>query len=102
MNAAALLARAARDERRIVDAFRSKGALTLGSALELRTLGLTDSRALRTMVADAIIKKAGPDRWFLDETGWASRRGITRRTMLRVAMALGVAIVAALIYFASR
>jgi len=102
MTAAAALALAARDERRIVGLFRAKGALTLGSAQGLRTLGLADSKALRTMVTDAVVRKAGPDRFFLDEAGWASRRRLNGRTMLRIAAAVGIALAAGALYLASR
>jgi hypothetical protein len=101
MKTAAGLARTARAERRIVSAFRAQGALSL-AALGLPKLGLLDGPTLNKLVADGILKKAGPDRWFLDEQTWASRRRLHGPTLLRIAMALGVALVAVALYLASR
>lgn len=44
------------------------------TARPLRDLGLKDTVVLRGMIASAVIRKAGPERYFLDEAVWAARR----------------------------
>ena len=63
----------ARQRLRIVGAFRAERALSGPSARKLRDLGLKDTRVLQDMITSAVIRKAGPERYFLDERVWASR-----------------------------
>jgi hypothetical protein len=62
-----------RDERTIVSAFRNRGALTGLTAQPLPALGLGNSAALRRMVTDLVVRRAGPHRYYLDEGMWATR-----------------------------
>jgi len=94
MGTAAAVARTAADQRRIVKAFRSASAMTGATARRLREMGLNDSGRLRWMVRSTIIRRAGPERYFLDEAELTSRRRVKGRTVLRVALALGAAVAA--------
>jgi len=64
----------ARSRRQIVGAFRTVRALSGPSARRLRDLGLRDTEVLRDLVTLAVIRKAGPERYFLDEEVWAAQR----------------------------
>jgi hypothetical protein len=66
----ALLARA---HRQIIGAFRAARALSGPSARRLRDLGLKDTEVFRQLISLAVIRKAGPERYFLDEEVWAAR-----------------------------
>jgi hypothetical protein len=66
----ALLARA---HRQIIGAFRAERALSGPSARRLRELGLKDTEVFRELIGLAVIRKAGPERYFLDEEVWAAR-----------------------------
>ena len=74
MSTNAGLALTARFERQIVKTFRAQSALSGPSAQRLRDLGLKDSPALRALVTSQVLRKAGPERFFLDENVWAARR----------------------------
>jgi hypothetical protein len=87
---AAALARTAGDQRQIVNAFRAAGALTGARARRLRDLGLNDGRVVRSMVTATIIRRAGPGRYYLDETVWATRRQLRGRTVLLLLIGIGV------------
>jgi len=90
MSTTAALALTAANERQIIEAFRGLRAVNLKAARQLRELGLNDSKALRGMVAATIIRRAGPQRYFLDESVWAGRRGVAGSTAVRVAVVLAV------------
>jgi hypothetical protein len=64
----------ARSQRQIVGAFRAEHALSGPTARRLRDLGLRDSEVLRELVTLSVIRKAGPERYFLDEGVWAAQR----------------------------
>jgi hypothetical protein len=73
MDATPALAFVARRERRIVAIFRQKGATSGPTAQRLQQLGLNDGRILRGLIATSIIRKAGPERYFLNEQAWNTR-----------------------------
>jgi hypothetical protein len=83
-----------RFERQIINAFRSERAVSASSAQRLRDLGLKDSMALRELVTSSVIRKAGPERFFLDEGVWAARRHPT--TWHLVLVVVGVLLVVGL------
>jgi hypothetical protein len=64
---------AARFQRQIIGAFRAERALSGPSARRLRELGLRDTQVLQELITLAVIRKAGPERYFLDEEAWAAR-----------------------------
>lgn len=96
------LALAASNARKIVGAFRAAGALSGSRARHLADLRLNNSAALRELIQARVVRKAGTDRYFLDEAVWAERRRLAAGTMLRVAVPLVLALVAAVLYWGGR
>ena len=81
-----------RFQLQIIGAFRTRRALSGATARRLRDLGLRDSQALRELIAGAVIRKAGPERYFLDETAWASRRDWPVWQLLLVVLGVFIAL----------
>ncbi len=71
----------ARVERDIVKAFRGRRAISGATAAKLRELGLKDTPVFRHLITATIVRKAGPDRFFLHEPTWAARSNVSWRTM---------------------
>ena len=92
----------AASEMLIVRAFRHERAVTIRAAKSLSDLRLHDSKILQSMVGAAILRRAGPNRYFLDERVWASRRTVSTRTMLRVVVGVVLSVSAIAIYLAGR
>jgi hypothetical protein len=63
-----------RYQLQIIKAFRSERALSGQSARKLRELGVKDTEAFRGLIDTFVIRKAGPERFFLDEKVWVSQR----------------------------
>ena len=74
MSTTAELALTTRFEQQIINAFRGERAISAPQAQRLRDLGLKESRFLTALVTSSVIRKAGPERYFLDEEVWAARR----------------------------
>lgn len=89
---------AARYERQVVKAFRARQALSGPSAQKLRDLGLKDTDQLRRMVAATILRKAGPERFFLHEPTWAARDDMSWKTVRRLALGAGVVVGLVVLY----
>ena len=98
MGVDAALALTAANARRIVDAFRKERALNEALARPLRKLGLSDSRTLRQMVVSTVIRRAGPQRYFLDEKTWAERRQLRWRMVARTLVVLAIVAAGAALY----
>lgn len=92
----------ARYERQVVKAFRSRGAISGPTARRLRDLGLKDNDHLRVLVTETILRKAGPERYFLHEATWAARDHMTWRTVGRLAAVAGVVLLGVVIYLLTR
>lgn len=90
----------ASNEQQIVRAFRSVRAVTLRTARSLSDLGLNNSQALQKMVTATILRRAGPERYFLDEAVWASRRSMSGRNAWRIGFALLIAAALGALYLA--
>lgn len=91
-----------RFQLQIVRAFQAERADTAPRARRLRDLGLRDSQVLQDLVASAVLRKAGPERYFLDEEVWARRRHLPAWQLLLVIVGvLGVVGLGAL-YLGSR
>jgi hypothetical protein len=97
MGTAAALILTAASQRQIVKAFRAEQAMSGPGARRLKDLGLTNSSALQGLISLAVIRRAGPERYFLDESLWTSRRHLEWRTVLRITMVVVLVAVAALI-----
>jgi hypothetical protein len=92
----------ARYERQVVKAFRARKAISGPSAQRLRDLGLKDTQHLRRMVSETVLRKAGPERFYLHEPTWASRDHMSWQTVRRLAAATGVVLLVLAIYLWSR
>jgi hypothetical protein len=97
MTAVTSLASTLRHERKIVAAFRQLGAISGERAQRLKKLGLSDGPILRGLVTAEIVRRAGAERYFLDEQVWATRRRLPARTVLMLVLAIGLAAVFAAI-----
>ena len=91
-----------RFEHQIVTAFRVERAVSGSSARRLRDLGLKDTRVLRELVTISVIRKAGPDRYFLDEGVWAARRHAPAWHLVLVVVAVFVTLALGAFYLNSR
>lgn len=96
------LSLAASNARKVVGAFRAAGALSGGRARHLTDLRLNNSAALRELIEAKVIRKAGADRYYLDEAVWAQRRRLAVSTILRLGIPLVLALLAALFYWGGR
>ena len=96
------LALAASNARKVVGVFRAAGAVNGRRAVLLADVRLNNSAALRDLVQSRVVRKAGADRYFLDEAVWAQRRRVAAGTLLRVAAPVGLALLAAWLYWAAR
>lgn len=92
----------ARYERQVVKAFRARKALSGPTAQRLRDLGLKDTAHLRRMVVETVLRKAGPERYFLHEPTWASRSHMSWQTVRRLAVATGLVLFVLAIYLWTR
>jgi hypothetical protein len=92
----------ARNERYIVQAFRKGKAVSGPSAQRLRTLGLKDTVALQELITATIVRKAGPDRFFLHEPTWVARDHMSWHTVRLLGAGLGIIALAVLAYFILR
>lgn len=75
--AAVILAR----ERRMVNRVRTAGAVTPEQARTLDELGISKGVILRRLRERAVIRQAGPDRFYLDEPSWEAVRRSRRRAI---------------------
>jgi len=102
MGTPAALAFTAKREREIIAVFRQEHATSGPKAQPLRQLGLRDSRVLRSLITATVIRKAGPERYFLDETAWAARPQPTLDPRRVILFLVGLAVVAIVIFLARR
>jgi hypothetical protein len=96
------LAIAASRAAKVVGAFRAAGAVSGSTARRLADLRLNQSSALSELIQSRAVRKAGTDRYFLDEAVWAQRRQLATSTVLRLAIALVLGLVAWLLIAGSR
>jgi hypothetical protein len=76
-------------EKRIVSAFRRVGATTSAAAVAPETIGVSEHFAFRHLRRHAVLREAGPGRYYLDEPSWEAWRLLRRRLVL-VAIGLGL------------
>lgn len=89
---------AERFERDIVKIFRRHWATNATAARRLRDMGLKDTDVLKGLVATTVLRRAGPERYFLHEPTWNARSHMSWPTVRRVAV-LGALVLAAVIYW---
>lgn len=87
----------ARFERDIVKIFRRHWATSAGAARRLRDMGLKDTDALQGLVTATVLRRAGPERYFLHEQTWAARDHMSWSTVGRLGILLLVVAVGAYI-----
>jgi hypothetical protein len=81
---------AARYERDMVKIFRRHWATSAPAARRLRDLGIKDSSVLQGLLASTVLRRAGPERYFLHEPTWAARNQMSWSTLARVGVLLVV------------
>jgi len=102
MGFTASLALTAANEHKIVHALRAAGAFSGATARRLPDLRLNRTRTLQDMVKSAIVRRAGAERYFLDEDVLARRRQLKGRTIGRLALAAGLVLAMTLFYLVGR
>ena len=65
----------------MVNRLRTAGAVTPEQARTLDELGITTGVILRRLRERAVIRQAGPDRFYLDEPSWEAVRRSRRRAI---------------------
>jgi hypothetical protein len=86
---------AARYEQDIVKVFRRHWATSAPAARRLRDLGLKDNSVIQGMLTATVLRRAGPERYFLHEPTWQARDHMSWNTVGKVGIvAAAVAILA--------
>jgi hypothetical protein len=93
MGTAAAVAILVRREREIVAAFRAGHATSPDSATTLDAVRVPDGVALRRLRDRAVVRPAGPDRFYLDELVWAAAMRMRRRVVLVVLLVVAMCFV---------
>ena len=84
-------------ERRMVGRLRTAGATSAQQARTLEELGISSGVILRRLRERAVVREAGPDRYYLDEPSWeAVRRG--RRRAINVLGVIVLVVLFALLF----
>jgi hypothetical protein len=68
-------------ERRMVNRLRASGAVNPEQARTLEELGISRGVILRRLRERAVVRQAGPDRFYLDEPSWDAVRRSRRRAI---------------------
>jgi hypothetical protein len=83
MGAAAAIAIMRMKEREVVDDFRAAGAISPSTAQSYAGMGLGETRALKRLHDNAVIRETSPGLFYLDEEVWiAVRRNRRRRAVM--------------------
>lgn len=85
-----------RKERRVVEHFRTAGAISPATAKRLDDLHERHGLGLRRLRTRAVIREASPDHFYLDEEVWQALGRTRRRVSLAVLGLLVLLIVAVL------
>lgn len=102
MRVSGSLALAASNARKVVSVFRAAGAISGSRARHLADLRLNNGATFRELIQSGVLRKAGADRYFLDENAWAQRRQLSARMMLRIAVPVVLVLLAVYLYWAGR
>jgi hypothetical protein len=68
-------------ERRMVNRLRMAGATSPAQARTLAELGVSEGLILHRLRDRAVVRHAGPDRYYLDEESWDAVRRSRRRAI---------------------
>ena len=88
-------------ERRMVARFVAAGATSREQARSLEQLGVSRGVILRRLRERAVVRQVGTDRYYVDQESWGAVRRMRRRTA-SVIVAIGLAIVFAILFGARR
>lgn len=88
-------------ERRMVARFVAAGATSREQARSLEQVGVSRGVILRRLRERAVIRQVGTDAYYVDQESWAAVRRMRRRTA-SVVVAIGLAIVFAILFGARR
>ena len=81
----------------MVNRLRTAGAVTPAQARTIEELGISRGVILRRLRERAVVREAGPDRFYLDEPSWeAVRRG--RRRAIHVLGVIVLVVLFALLF----
>jgi len=75
-------ARAAREQRRLANAFRNAGALAPEHAKTLAQLGLTQNRFVASYVDKRIIREVRTGEFYLDDDAFRQYQAMVRRWLI--------------------
>lgn len=84
-------------ERRMVNRLRTAGATDPAHARTLEELGLSDGLILHRLRDRAVVRHAGPDRYYLDEESWNAVRR-SRRRAIHVSWLIALIILLAILF----
>ena len=84
-------------ERRMVSRLRMAGATRPEQARTLEELGISRGLVLRRLRERAVVRQAGPDRYYLDEPSWEVVRR-SRRRAIHISWLIGLIIVLAVLF----
>lgn len=95
MNTMASDKQAAVFEKEIVKVFRRHWATSAPAARKLRDLGLKDNAVLQGLLTATVLRRAGPERYFLHEPTWQARDHMSWATTGKVAIVVVALVVLA-------
>jgi hypothetical protein len=94
MGAAGAVAVMRMKERHIVYAFRDAAATSPETAVVPEEIGVDRWLAFHRLRNRAVLREAGPDRFYLDEESWTALRAVRRQMALAMlVLVLGIALV---------
>ncbi len=88
-------------ERRMVSRFVTAGATSREQARSLEQVGASPGVILRRLRERAVVRQAGTDRYYVDQESWTALRRMRRRRA-SVMVAIGLAIIFAIVFGARR
>jgi hypothetical protein len=81
-------------ERHIVNAFRDAAATSPETAVVPEEIGVERWLAFHRLRSRAVLREAGPDRFYLDQESWTALGALRRRLALAMlVLVLGIAMV---------
>lgn len=72
-------------EREVRDAFHSAGAINPAAGMSLESIGLEETRAVRRLKKQAVIREAAPGLFYFDDDIWQAVRSTRRSRALLLA-----------------
>lgn len=82
-------------ERRVAQHFLDAGAVSMADAIAYMPARASRQRAFERLKGADVLKTDGQGKWWLDESGWDTRRSDRRKKAVLALLAVGVAAAAA-------